>query len=156
MLTDVDGVLTDGGMYYSDKGDVMKKFHVRDGMGITLLRKVNIPTIIVTKERTQIVRRWADKMKIKKTYDGILQKEKIINKISSTFKITKNEMAYIGDDINDLNLLKKVGFSSAPRDGITEVKKIVDYVCKTKSGRGAFREVADLIFYANFSGNKLY
>ena len=64
VLTDVDGVLTDGGMYYSEKGDIMKKFHARDGMGVTLLRKKSIPTIIVTKEKNSIIRQWSKKMKI--------------------------------------------------------------------------------------------
>ena len=71
LLTDVDGVLTDGGMYYNSKGDFMKKFHARDGMGVTLLRKKGIPTIIVTKEKTVIVRKWASKMKVAEIFDGI-------------------------------------------------------------------------------------
>ena len=74
VLTDVDGVLTDGGMYYTKDGDVMKRFHVRDGMGVSLLRKNKIPTIIVTKETTQIVKKWAKKMNVAKLYDGIQQK----------------------------------------------------------------------------------
>ena len=78
VLTDVDGVLTDGGMYYTKEGDVMKKFHARDGMGVTLLRKNNIPTIIVTKEKNQIIKKWAKKMNIKKLYDGIQEKEKML------------------------------------------------------------------------------
>ena len=77
LLTDVDGVLTDGGMYYNSKGDFMKKFHARDGMGVTLLRKKGIPTIIVTKEKTVIVRKWASKMKVAE----ILMEFKIKNKL---------------------------------------------------------------------------
>ena len=145
ILTDVDGVLTDGGMYYSDDGDVMKKFHTRDGMGVTLLRKQNLPTIIVTKEKTKIVKKWSSKMKIKKLYDGIIDKEFVIEQICKNYSVTLSELAYIGDDVNDLVLLKKVGFSASPYDAISEAKKIVDYVCKTKGGCGAFREFADLI-----------
>ena len=81
LLTDVDGVLTDGGMYYSAHGDVMKKFNAKDGMGINILRKKNIPTIIVTKEKTKIVKQWAKKMDVKKVYDGVLKKELILEKI---------------------------------------------------------------------------
>ena len=77
VLTDVDGVLTDGGMYYSANGDVMKKFHARDGMGISLLKKNGIPTIIVTKEKTQMVKKWVKKMSVAKLYDGIIKKEEI-------------------------------------------------------------------------------
>ncbi len=74
VLTDVDGVLTDGGMYYTKEGDIMKKFHTRDGMGVTILRKKSIPTVIVTKEKTPMVEKWSSKMKIAKLYDGIIEK----------------------------------------------------------------------------------
>jgi len=145
VLTDVDGVLTDGGMYYSKDGDIMKKFHARDGMGVTLLRKSGIPTIIVTKEKNSIILQWSKKMKIKKLYDGILDKEKILQKICITNNLEPNQIAYIGDDINDLGLLKKVGLSATPNDGILEAKKLSKYVCKNNGGSGAFRELADLI-----------
>lgn len=145
VLTDVDGVLTDGGMYYSDKGDIMKRFHSRDGMGVTLLRKNNIPTVIITKEKTIMVKKWSAKMKIKKLYDGINDKESIIDEICNKFNVTTKELAYIGDDINDVGLLKKVGFSAVPNDAILQSKEIADYICKTNGGHGAFREFADLI-----------
>jgi YrbI family 3-deoxy-D-manno-octulosonate 8-phosphate phosphatase len=145
VLTDVDGVLTDGGMYYSKNGDVMKKFHVRDGMAVTLLNKNKIPTIIVTKENTQIVKKWAKKMKIKKLYDGIQQKELIVDIICSEFNVKPTELAYIGDDVNDIELLKLVGLSATPADSIGEVKKICNYICRTNSGSGVLREVCSLI-----------
>ena len=145
LLTDVDGVLTDGGMYYNSKGDFMKKFHARDGMGVTLLRKKGIPTIIVTKEKTDIVRKWASKMKIAKIFDGIQNKEKIVDEICKKYKVAASQIGYIGDDVNDIELLKKVGFSATPKDGIIEVRKIVDYICKKNGGEGAFREIADLL-----------
>ena len=145
LLTDVDGVLTDGGMYYNSKGDFMKKFHARDGMGVTLLRKKGIPTIIVTKEKTDIVRKWASKMKIAKIFDGIQNKEKIVDEICKKYKVTASQIGYIGDDVNDIELLKKVGFSATPKDGIIEVRKIVDYICKKNCGEAAFREIADLL-----------
>ena len=145
LLTDVDGVLTDGGMYYSSKGDVMKKFHARDGMGVTLLRKKGIPTIIVTKEKTDMVRKWANKMKVVELFDGIQNKEKIVDVICKKYKVSVDQIGYIGDDVNDIELLKKVGFSATPKDGIIEVRKIVDYICKKNGGEGAFREIADLL-----------
>ena len=145
LLTDVDGVLTDGGMYYNSKGDFMKKFHARDGMGVALLRKKGIPTVIVTKEKTAIVRKWASKMKIAKIFDGIQNKEKIVDEICKKYKVTVSQIGYVGDDVNDVDLLKKVGFSATPKDGIIEVRKIVDYVCKKNGGEGAFREIADLL-----------
>ena len=145
VITDVDGVLTDGGMYYSDKGDIMKKFHARDGMGVTLLKKQKIPTIIITKEKTKIVKIWSKKMSISHLYDGIQDKSSLLKKISQKYNIQPKNIAFIGDDINDLELLKKVGLSVTPNDAILDNKKISDYVCKNNGGHGAFRELADLI-----------
>jgi len=145
VLTDVDGVLTDGGMYYSDKGDVMKKFHTRDGMGVTLLRKKNIPTIILTKEKTKIVRQWATRMRVERLYDGVINKKLILDNICKTYKVKAEEVAYIGDDVNDIELLKRVGLSATPHDGIKETKDVCHYICKTDGGCGTFREFVDLI-----------
>ena len=123
----------------------MKKFHARDGMGVTLLRKKGIPTIIVTKEKTAIVRKWANKMKVVELFDGIQNKEKIVDVICKKYKVSVDQVGYIGDDVDDIELLKKVGFSATPKDGIIKVQKIVDYVCKKNGGEGAFREIADLL-----------
>jgi len=152
LLTDVDGVLTDGGMYYSNKGDVMKKFHARDGMAISLLKKNGIPTVIVTKEKTMIVKQWAKKMNIKKLYDGVIKKEQIIEKICHEFKVKVEEIAFIGDDVNDVKLLKKVGLAAMPNDGIKQLRIICDYRCKACGGEGVLRETADLILGKKFSG----
>jgi len=145
VLTDVDGVLTDGGMYYSNKGDVMKKFHARDGMGVTLLRKIKIPTIIVTKEQTEMVKQWSKKMKIKELMDGVKNKELVLDKICKKYRVSSDEIAFIGDDINDMDLLKKVGFSACPKDAMEQVRKICDYTCQTVGGKGAFRELVELV-----------
>jgi len=145
VLTDVDGVLTDGGMYYTKNGDSMKKFHTRDGMGVTLLRKKNIPTMIVTKEKNDIIKQWAKTMNIKKLYDGVNDKVKILDIICNKFEVLSSEVAYIGDDINDIELLQHVGFSATPNDGINEIKKFCNYICEKNGGNAAFREFADLI-----------
>ena len=145
LITDVDCVLTDGGMYYTENGDIMKKFHTRDGMGVTLLKKKNISTIIITKEKTKFVKQWAKNMKIEKLYDGIQKKEDLVNEICDHYNLKPEELAYIGDDVNDIALLKKVGLSATPANGISEVKKICDYICALKGGEGAFRELADFI-----------
>ena len=154
LLTDVDCVLTDCGMYYDKRGDSMKKFHTRDGMAVTLLRKKRIPTIIVTKEKTIIVRKWAKRMKVYKTYDGIIDKVSILSKICKTFNVKSEQVAYIGDDVNDLELLKSVGFSAVPNDAISEAKIIADYICKTNGGNGVLREIADLVISAKFGTRK--
>jgi|TARA_B110000263_G_scaffold181459_1_gene159046 YrbI family 3-deoxy-D-manno-octulosonate 8-phosphate phosphatase len=153
VITDVDGVLTDGGMYYTDKGDIMKKFHARDGMGVTLLRKHKIPTLVITKEKTKIVKVWSKKMSISHLYDGIQNKSSLLKKITQIYKIQPKNIAFIGDDINDVELLKKVGLSVTPNDGILETKKISDYVCKNIGGNGAFRELADLVLNSKNSDN---
>ena len=151
LLTDVDGVLTDGGMYYSNKGDVMKKFHARDGMAISLLKKNGIPTVIVTKEKTMIVKQWAKKMNIKKLYDGVVKKEQVIEKICREFKVKPEEIAFIGDDVNDVKLLEKVGMAAMPNNGVKQLRKICDYRCKSCGGEGALREIIDLILEKKFS-----
>ena len=151
LLTDVDGVLTDGGMYYSNKGDVMKKFHARDGMAISLLKKNGIPTVIVTKEKTMIVKQWAKKMNIKKLYDGVVKKEQVLEKICREFKVKPEEIAFIGDDVNDVKLLEKVGMAAMPNNGVKQLRKICDYRCKSCGGEGALREIIDLILEKKFS-----
>jgi YrbI family 3-deoxy-D-manno-octulosonate 8-phosphate phosphatase len=145
VLTDVDGVLTDSGMYYSNKGDIMKKFHTRDGMGVTLLRKNHIPSVIVTKEKNEIIKQWSKKMKIDKLLMGVLKKEVVLEKICKNYGVKSSEICYIGDDVNDLELLKLVGLSATPSDGIIEAQKICDYVCENSGGNGVFREVANMI-----------
>ena len=122
-----------------------EKFYTRDGMGVTLLKNKKIHTIIITKEKTKFVKQWAKKMKIEKLYDGIQKKEDLVNKICISYNVRLEELAYIGDDVNDLELLKKVGLSATPADGISEAKKICDYTCRLKGGEGAFRELVDLI-----------
>jgi len=151
VLTDVDGVLTDGGRYYSEKGEIVKRFHVRDGMGINILLRNGIKTAIVTKENSKIVKKWAKEMNISKTYSGIKNKEKELEKICKFYKILPDEVAFIGDDVNDIELMKKVGFSVTPSDGILQAKKIANYICKSSGGNGALREMIDLILKEKFS-----
>ncbi len=145
VITDVDGVLTDGGMYYTKQGDIMKRFHARDGMGVTLLRNIGIPTIIITGEQTEMVKIWSKRMKIKQLLDGVKNKESKLNMICKNNNVNLNQIAYIGDDVNDFDILKKIGLSATPNDGINSIKNICDYICSTNGGYGAFREFADLI-----------
>ena len=156
LLTDVDGVLTDGGMYYSSKGDVMKKFYARDGMVVNILRRNKIPTVIVTKEKTTIVRKWATKMNVCLVLDGVTKKEAIIKDVCKKFKINPDEIGFIGDDVNDLEIMKRIGFSATPSDGIKEALKVADYRCNSKGGEGAFREIVDLLIQAKLDTKKLF
>ncbi len=142
---DVDGVLTDGGMFYSEAGEVLKKFNTRDGMGIELLRKNGIIPAIITKEKSEIVLKRAEKLKVEEVYIGVEDKLEVVKRLIKKYNLSFELVAYIGDDINDIPLLKKVGLSCCPFDAVDEVKKIANYVCKTKGGEGAVREVVDII-----------
>jgi YrbI family 3-deoxy-D-manno-octulosonate 8-phosphate phosphatase len=150
VMTDVDGVLTDGGRYYSNRGEIFKKFHVRDGMGVNLLLRNGINTVIITKEDSKVVNYWAKSMNVSKVYSGIKIKENELDKICKLHKLLPSQIAFIGDDVNDLELMKKVGFSAAPHDGVAQAKKIVNYVCKAYGGKGVLREVADIILKEKF------
>jgi len=146
---DVDGVLTDGGMYYSKESEVLKKFNTKDGMGIELLRENNIIPVIITKEDSKIVLRRAEKLKIKEVYIGVKDKLKILEKLKMKYNLEYKNIAYIGDDINDLPVLKKVGLSFAPNDAVEQVKQIVDHVTLKNGGEGAVREAIDFILAIN-------
>ena len=151
VLTDVDGVLTDGGRYYSDKGEILKKFHVKDGMGVNILLRNNIKTIILTKEKSKIVRKWAKDMNISQVYDGIIRKESVLTEICKKYNVTLKNLAFIGDDVNDIEVLKKIGFSAVPNDAVTQAKQIANYICKANGGKGCFRELIDFILLSKFS-----
>ena len=145
VLTDVDGVLTDGCMYYSSKGEELKKFHTRDGMAVELLLQKNIKTIIVTREKSKIVISRAKKIKIFKVYSNIKQKEVILNQICTKFNVTPGEILFIGDDVNDEKIIKLVGLSAAPSDAIHAIKNIANIITHASGGKGVLREVADMI-----------
>ena len=151
VLTDVDGVLTDGGRYYSKDGEILKKFHVRDGMGINILLRNNIKTIILTKEKSMITKKWAKDMNVFEVYSGLIKKEQVLTKICKQYKVNLDEIAFIGDDVNDVEVLKKVGFTAVPNDSVFQVKKIADFICKSSGGKGCFREISDLILLSKFS-----
>ena len=149
--TDVDGVLTDAGMYYAESGDEWKKFNTRDGMGIKLLQKAGIITAIVTQERTKLVARRAEKLTIPELHQGVLDKLSLVREMASRHGLTLSQVAYIGDDINDLETLKAVGFSATPADGMPQVAAAVDYICQKKGGEGAVREIIEMILEAQAS-----
>lgn len=149
--TDVDGVLTDAGMYYAESGDEWKKFNTRDGMGIKLLQKAGIITAIVTQERTKLVARRAEKLTIPELHQGVMDKLSLVCEMAARHGLTLSQVAYIGDDINDLETLKEVGFSATPADGMPQVAAVVDYICQKKGGEGAVREIIEMILDAQGS-----
>ena len=147
-LTDVDGTLTDAGMYYSENGDELKKFNTRDGLGIRLLREAGIKTGIITSENTKIVENRAKKLGVDYLYQGKIDGGKlaIANEICEKEGISLDEVAYIGDDVNCIELLKSVGFAACPADAHSSVKEILNiYVMKKRGGEGCVREWAEKI-----------
>lgn len=147
-LTDVDGVLTDSGMYYSENGDELKKFNTRDGMGLQMLQNTGIKTGIITSENTQLVENRAKKLNIDFLYQGKLVGGKLeaAKEICQKMDITLEEAAYIGDDINCLELLTAVGMAACPADADDKIKSIQGiYIMKKKGGEGCVREFVDKI-----------
>ncbi|MEC1377401.1 HAD-IIIA family hydrolase [Heyndrickxia oleronia] len=144
LITDCDGVLTDGGMYYTENGDEIKKFNTKDGMGISKLKEIGIEIAIITGEDVQIVRNRAKKMGISEVYCGIKDKTKILNQLIEKYNLHYENIAYIGDDINDLDAMKLVGLAFTVNDGMRCVKEISDYVTKKNGGQGAVREICEL------------
>jgi YrbI family 3-deoxy-D-manno-octulosonate 8-phosphate phosphatase len=146
--TDVDGVLTDAGMYYSESGEELKKFNTRDGMGIKLLQRAGLITAIVTQERTKLVAWRGEKLMMPEVHQGVMDKLSLMREMAARHGLSMDEVAYIGDDINDLATLKAVGFSATPADGMPAVVEAVDYVCVKKGGEGAVREIIEMILKA--------
>lgn len=141
--TDCDGVLTDAGMYYTDAGDVMKKFNTKDGMGFSLLKEQGIITVILTGENSKIVAKRAEKLQIDEVYLGCKDKLTAMEELLKKYHLKMDEVAYIGDDLNDLALLKQVGYSFSVADAIERVKKEVHYVTERRGGQGAVREAIE-------------
>lgn len=144
-VTDCDGVLTDGGMYYTDGGDEMKKFNTLDGIGIALLRKQGIRTAIITGENTRIVEARATKLKIDYLYQGIQDKLTVLNQIVEKEGISLEEVAYIGDDINDVECLQAAGIGISVPNGVEEAKNAADFIVNTSGGKGAVREAVEYL-----------
>lgn len=146
LFTDVDGVLTDGGVYYSAVGEELKKFNLRDGMGAERLRKLTpIQIGIITGENSEIVQRRAEKLKIEIVFLGIKDKLKVLNEFLEEKQIHWNQIAYIGDDMNDFEVMKLVGISACPSDSAEEIMEISKYRCIKKGGEGAFREFCEYL-----------
>lgn len=149
IITDIDGVWTDGGMYYDNFDNEFKKFNTYDSAGILFARMLGIPCCIITGESTNIVQRRADKLKIEHCYLGIKDKVKVANDLIAKLDISMKEVAFIGDDINDYNLLRKVGLSASPASAPDYIRSEVDWVLSKSGGEGVFREFVELILKIN-------
>jgi 3-deoxy-D-manno-octulosonate 8-phosphate phosphatase (KDO 8-P phosphatase) len=148
LVMDVDGVLTDGGLYYGPDGEVMKRFDVKDGHGLVMLRHLGIPSAILTARSSRIVETRMRELGVLHIVQGARDKEEGLERILTAAGAALEQVAYIGDDINDLPVLTKVGLSACPADARQEVREAVHYVCRTPGGRGAVRELIEVILHA--------
>ena len=149
LLTDVDGVLTDGGVYYSAVGEELKRFSLRDGMGVERLRQLaGVEVGVITGEASPAVARRAEKLQINELHLGIRDKAAVLDEIMTRLNLRLQQIAYIGDDTNDIAIMQRVGLTAAPADAFLTVQAIADYVCQNRGGHGAFREFAECIIVA--------
>ncbi|MCB1201478.1 MAG: HAD-IA family hydrolase [Leptospiraceae bacterium] len=155
MLSDNDGVLTDACVYYSESGETLKKYNMRDGMGFDRLREIaKIETGIVTREETEFARRRAEKLKLSEVLIGIKDKPLAIREIAKAKNLSLEQIGFIGDDMNDLEVLKIVGFAACPKDALPAILEVCHVVAHLPGGHGAFRCVAEFIIESKLAKNE--
>lgn len=142
---DIDGTLTDGCVYYSPEGELLKKFSLRDGTGFFLLRQCGIKVGFITTENSPIVEQRAKKLRIDKYIFGTQRKVEAINAFVETEGLRMDEIAYIGDELNDIKLLNNCGLSFAVGDADHRAKEVANIVCDHSGGHGAFREAVEIL-----------
>ncbi len=148
LITDVDGVLTDTGVYFGPEGEVMKRFSIRDGMGVDRLRtECGVDTGIMTGENSPAVQKRAEKLKIVHYFPGIKDKRSLFREIVSKGEFAADEIAFIGDDYNDTGIIDEAALTASPADGMPYIRSLVDYVSSVNAGYGAYRDFAELIIY---------
>lgn len=152
LLVDVDGVMTDGGIYFSEAGEEFKKFNTQDGYGIVKLQASGVRIGIITGRVSKLVQRRAEELGIMEVHQNLENKLQAYESIKSKHQLADREIAYLGDDEPDMPVLRKVGFSAAPADAVESVRKAVDFVCKRRGGEGAVREMIDLILESRKNG----
>ncbi len=155
IIVDVDGTMTDGGMYYSTDGEIMKRFSVHDGMGITLARRAGIEVAIMTSEVTEIVKKRAEKLSIRHCMLGSRAKKSDTADLAEKIGTVLEKVVFIGDDVNDALAMQSVGFSACPSDAVPYIKSLASYVCEAKGGHGVVREVVELILRSKGHTNSL-
>lgn len=151
LLLDVDGVLTDGGIYIDNRGVETKRFDVRDGQGITLLQRAGIEVGFITGRFSEVVRFRAKELGVRIVYQKVQKKLEVYQRIKQKSRLKDESIAYVGDDIADIAVLRQTGLAVAVRDARAEVKRHADYVTEADGGRGAVREVSELLLKAQAS-----
>jgi len=145
LLIDVDGVLTGGGITYTSAGEESKKFNVKDGLGLVMLRLMGIRTGIITGRSSLVVERRAKELGFDFILQGYPIKLPIYQKLKDELSLPDEAFAFIGDDLIDIDVMRQVGFAASPADAHPAVKQVAHYVCRNRGGVGAIREVVDLI-----------
>jgi 3-deoxy-D-manno-octulosonate 8-phosphate phosphatase (KDO 8-P phosphatase) len=156
LLADCDGVLTDNGVYYSDLGEEMKRYSIRDGMGVALLRNAGIETGIISGEASRSLQQRAEKLRITHLYLGVTDKLQQVKALANHHNIPLDAIAYIGDDVNDTDVLSElhnISLTAVPADAISSVHPHAHYICTATGGHGAFREFSDWILDLRCTGN---
>ena len=148
LLLDVDGVLTDGSISYTDEGSEMKTFNSRDGFGMNLLRQAEVEIGLITARTSKALNRRAQDLNLTHVFQGKRKKVEVFEQLIGELHLSPQQVAYMGDDWLDLSLLARVGFSATVADAVPEVREVVDYVTGRPGGNGAVREVCDLIIDA--------
>ena len=148
LLLDVDGVITDGRIIYDSQGRDSKFFDVHDGLGVYLLGKAGIPTVLITAKGSRTLRHRARDMRVAEIFADVSPKSAVFDKILKRYNVISEEVCFVGDDLVDLCLMKKVGFAIAVFNAYPEVKNLAHYITQREGGRGAVREVAELILKA--------
>lgn len=147
-VLDVDGVLTDGGIIIGSDGTEYKKFDVKDGSGIALARHVGMKFAILSGRFSKVIDLRAAELKIDAVFQNVLVKMEAYNELKERFCLKDEEICFVGDEIIDIPVMEKCGFSSAPADAVAEAKKAADHICKSKGGRGCVRETIEMVLKA--------
>lgn len=145
LVLDVDGVLTKGEITYTSSGEELKTFHAKDGMGLAIAHAMGLQTAIITGRTSPIVERRAKELKISHLQMGSHNKSAGLQVVLDTLQVEPQEVAYMGDDLNDLGVMSRVGLAMTPQDGVPEIKDIADYICQANGGEGAVREAVEYI-----------
>jgi len=149
LIVDVDGVLTDGGLHYGENGEVLKRFDVRDGQGLVLLREAGLVVAIVTRKQSAMVSRRAQDLGIAEVHQDVVDKAAAVKDLLARHRLTPDQACYVGDDVGDLPALAVVGLPVAVADAVAEVRRAATYVTRARPGHGAVREVCNLILAAH-------
>ncbi|MFZ6012394.1 MAG: KdsC family phosphatase [Bacteroidota bacterium] len=153
---DVDGVLTDGGIIYDDAGREIKKFNVKDGQIIAHLKRAGILTGAISGRESSAVSRRCAELRVDFCHQAIMDKASVFEKLTKHYKLKKKEVAFIGDDINDIQVFKLAGLSACPADALDYIKPFVDMVTTAKGGGGVLREVSDLVLASQGHMEKIF